>query len=368
MSAGFETRFAAARDDFLQAAREAGARIETHDHPRQGLQGEALAADVAWVGPTDAARVLLTVSGTHGVEGIYGSACQRAHLRQLARDGLPPGQALLAVHAINPFGFAWLRRVDHENIDVNRNHVDFSRPLPANLDYPQVHQMLDDLIPTPSGLAAFEAGMRAFIARAGRAAHFAITGGQYTHPDGIFFGGQGPCWSQQVREAICARWLSQARAVAVLDHHTGLGPRGHTELICRHPVGSPSLALAREWFGADVTSPDAGESQSAVLDGNLRMAIQGWFPQATVVAIALEAGTLEETQVLRALVADHWLHRHGDPASPAGDLVRRQMQAAFYCDDEAWRTQVLARSLDLHRAAQIGLAGLPVAGAGQAQA
>ena len=358
MSAAFLVDYAAARADFLEAARGAGARLGSHPHPLTGPRGEPLALDTAWVGPEDAARVLVSVSATHGVEGIYGSACQRAHLRRVAREGLPPGQAMLVVHAANPHGFAWSRRVDHEHIDVNRNHVDFSQPLPANPGYATVHRLLDGLVPTTDGMAAFEREMRAFLAGAGRDGIFAVTGGQYTHPDGIFFGGRAPSWTRRVMTAITARWLQQARAIAVLDHHTGLGPRAHTEIICRHAIDSRAMALARAWYGEDVTAAEAGESESAVLDGGLRSAFDGWCPQALVVAVALEVGTLPDLQVLRALVADHWLYRRGDPRSPAAEAVRQQMRDAFYCDDHDWRAHALGRSMELHDAAQAGLAGL----------
>jgi hypothetical protein len=176
--------------------------------------------------------------------------------------------------------------------------------------------MLDALEPTAAGMAAFEQAMGAFVAREGRA------------------------------------------AIALLDHHTGLGPHGHTEIICRHPVASRPLALARGWYGSDVTSPGAGESQSAAGEGGVRDAFDAWCPQALVVAVALEVGTIDERLVFFALVADHVLRTRGEPSSPAAEAVRRRIRAAFYCDDDAWRERVLRRSMELHDAAQAGLAAL----------
>ena len=42
------------------------------------------------------------------------------------------GVAVLYVHALNPYGFSWWRRTTHENVDLNRNFHDFSKPLPRN--------------------------------------------------------------------------------------------------------------------------------------------------------------------------------------------------------------------------------------------
>ena len=146
----------------------------------------------------------------------------------------------------------------------------------------------------------------------------------------------------------------------VLDHHTGLGPVGHTELICRHPAGSQELALARAWLGPDVTSPAQGESASAVIDGNVRMAFGGLCPQAQVVSVCPEVGTVPETQVLAALLADNWLHQRGAPLSAMGDGVRQQLMAAFCPGDAAWRAQAFERAMAIHRRTLAGLSNAPL--------
>jgi hypothetical protein len=352
--------YASARAAFRAAANRQGARVESVEHPGTGLNGEALATDLAWIGAHDAPRVVLSLSGTHGVEGLLGSACQVAMLSRADPARLPPGTALAFVHAVNPYGFSWLRRVDDANIDVNRNVVDFAAP-PVNPGYATVHDLL---LPdqwdagTPDAIGS---ALRETAARIGLGALTeAITGGQYTHPQGLFFGGQAPSWSSRTIESLARRHLGHARALCVLDHHTGLGPRGHTELICRHPVGSRALALARAWWGADVTAAAAGETESRVLGGNLREGFEGWCPQLElVVAIALEVGTVPGLQVVGALAADNWLHQRGDPRSPLGERIRGLMRDTFAPDDPAWRARGVARALQVIDQALAGLAAEP---------
>ncbi|MFM8989295.1 MAG: DUF2817 domain-containing protein, partial [Alphaproteobacteria bacterium] len=114
----------------LAAAAAAGAAIETHPHPLRGPAGERLFCDVARLGPARAARALVTMSATHGVEGHCGSGAQVATLREgLLRD-LPRDTCAVAIHAINPHGFAWSRRVTEDNVDLNRNFVDHAQPYP----------------------------------------------------------------------------------------------------------------------------------------------------------------------------------------------------------------------------------------------
>ena len=356
----FAADYASARQQFLKAARLVNATLASLPHPQRGPDGGELAVDLAWLGSPDARRVLVLISGTHGVEGYQGSAAQIGFLRHSAR-ALPEGTATLLIHGLNPYGFAWVRRVNEDNIDINRNYLDFSRSTPTNPGYEQVHDwiLLEEL--TPAALGQVEQRVGAYVARVGKsAAATAITGGQYTHPDGIFYGGQGLCWSSRQLAEIAGRYLQRARIVCVLDHHTGLGPTGHTELICRHPTGSMELALARAWLGADVSSPAQGESASAVIDGNVRMAFGALCPQAQVVSVCPEVGTVPETQVLAALLADNWLHRRGVPLSALGDGVRRQLMEAFCPADAAWRVQAYERAMTIHRSALLGLSSVSI--------
>ena len=128
----FADNYEDARHVFLTHARAADAVLSRHVLDRIGPAGEELTTDVAWLGPPAAPKVLVTLSGTHGVEGFYGSAVQSEWLRRRGAATLPEGVAVLHVHALNPYGFAWLRRTNETNIDINRNWIDFTADLPEN--------------------------------------------------------------------------------------------------------------------------------------------------------------------------------------------------------------------------------------------
>ena len=107
----FADTYSQARARFLAAAAAAGATIETIRHPLRGPDGDMLACDIARLGPPRARRALVTISGTHGVEGHCGSGAQTASLREGLFTALPADTSVVAIHAINPHGFAWSRRV-----------------------------------------------------------------------------------------------------------------------------------------------------------------------------------------------------------------------------------------------------------------
>ena len=55
----------------------------------------------------------------------------------LGARALPADTGALLVHAINPYGFAWTRRVNEDNADLNRNFRDFAMPAPVSPAYPR---------------------------------------------------------------------------------------------------------------------------------------------------------------------------------------------------------------------------------------
>jgi hypothetical protein len=344
--------YAEARGRFLDAARAAGARLGTYDHPLKGPAGEALATDVAVLGPGDAPTRLLVISGTHGVEGFAGSMCQTRRLREGA--SVPDGVAVVFVHAINPYGFAWIRRVNEDNVDLNRNCVDFAAPLPENPGYDSLCRAI---VPTRWDDDTQERTAAELLGYATEhgfpALQEAISAGQYRHPTGIFYGGNRPVWSQRTLELIARERLGGAERTAVLDLHTGLGPFGVGELIASHPDAAGKSRLA-DWYG-DYTVPSEGTSVSADVSGDILDALEGWVAGRELTGVAIEWGTVDMVEVSTALRADAWLHAHGDPRGAEAGPIKARLRAAFAPDDPAWSARVWERFAEVADRAATGL-------------
>src|ERR1700716_2205843 len=108
----FSENYAHARTKFLSAAKNAGAALHAYEHPSQrGPDGGRLSIHVGSIGPPYASRGLLLISGTYGVEGFAGSGCQVGFFRDSLYEALGKSACAIMVHALNPYGFAWIRRV-----------------------------------------------------------------------------------------------------------------------------------------------------------------------------------------------------------------------------------------------------------------
>ena len=351
----FAPTYAEARAGFLAEAEAAGLAIQSHPHPLVGLQGEPLAMDVARYGPPDAPAVLIVSSACHGVEGFCGSGVQRALIAEPAfhADATAADVSIVYIHALNPWGFSWWRRVTQENVDLNRNFADFRGPLPANPGYDALAPWI---VPRTWPSPEADARLAAYAAQHGeRALQAAITGGQYDHPEGLFYGGRAPTWSHQVLRHVLQEHGRQCGRLAWVDLHTGLGPSGHGERIL---AGGPDPALrerARAWWGDSVTSVHDGSSSSAPLTGLMWMAAGQECPQAEYTGVALEFGTEPMLEVITALRADHWLAKHPEAGAPQRDAIRWRMRNAFYTDTDAWKARIVEQGLQVAFEAVRGL-------------
>lgn len=355
----FAASYAEARVKFLEAAAAAGLAIESLPHPLPGRDGEALALDAARDGPHDAERLLILSSGCHGVEGHGGSGVQVAalHDAEWRTHARAQGVALLCLHALNPHGFSFGRRVTHEGVDLNRNFIDFTQPLPVNADYRELHAWLLPERWPPGPLDRLRALRH--LARHGMAAlQAAITRGQYEFPDGLFYGGRAPSWSQLALRQLLRTHGRQARRIAWIDLHTGLGANGVGERIfAGRSDDADALRRARAWWGERLTSTHDGSSSSAQLTGEMWTALPEECPQTECTGITLEFGTVAPAQVLQALRADHWLARHPEAPAELARQIRQQMREAFYCDTEAWKGQLVSQARQALFQVVDGLAG-----------
>lgn len=354
----FSRDYASARQRFRAVAQRAGAALDSYVLPgHTGPAGEPLAIDLARLGDAAAQSALLVVCGTHGVEGFAGSGCQVGLLEDRLHEALPGSACLLLLHALNPYGFAWLRRVNEDGVDLNRNFVDFSKPLPSSAAYEAVH---DWLIPADwegEARRAADAALLSFGQTHGMPAlQAAISGGQYTRRTGLFHGGTRESWSAQTLARILTGALpAGVRRLGVLDLHTGLGPAAYGEPIL-DGSGPADRERALRWYGADVKDLGAGESVSARLVGTMARGVERARPQLELTFIGLEFGTRPMMEVLTALRADHWLHAHDGADPRLRAQIQQQMRDAFFTDTPAWQAAVYGRTADLVLRAFRGLA------------
>ena len=355
----FKADYATARTTFLDAARQAGATLTTYLHPTAvGPSGEALHIDVAYLGAATAPSVLLAISGTHGLEGPAGSAIQIAYLKTMASHPLPDDVALLFLHGLNPYGFAHASRTTENNVDLNRNFVDHAAPYPENPLYASLH---DYLIPDAwngQTLALATKATAAFKDAHGDDVLFdTLARGQYTHPQGLMYGGDGREWSNRILETVIATHLEDARQVAFIDWHTGIGDYASPFFLCFNETGSALEAQAARWWGADrVLQQRPNGLQRPQYQGLVFHGVKQFLGSRPMVGAVVEFGTRGKATG-RASRLDQWLRfkapLHPDPARDA--VFHADVIDTMVTSSSVWRTAVIDHGLEITQQAIDGL-------------
>jgi len=234
-----------------------------------------------------------------------------------------------------------LRRANEDNIDLNRNFLEFSQPRTKNEGYEELHGLL-----LPPQWPPVDAN-RALLAARERMGHrefqAAVSSGQGTHLDGLFYCGAAPSWSNHTLRALVKRHGAGKRRIGWIDIHTGLGPSGHGEKIFAGRNDAADLARTRAWYGADVMSYYDGGSASAEVKGSAVLCACEECPGAEITAMGLEFGTVPFDAVLHALRGAHWLEIHPDAPAGLRAGIDRSIRDAFYTDTELWKGMILGQ-------------------------
>ena len=338
----FSVNYQQARQKFITAARIAGAEIDSFENSCSGVGGAGLFTDVASIGQAGAENVLVLMSGTHGVEGFAGSGIQSGLLTTGIAEALSANTRLVMIHALNPYGFAFLRRANEDNVDLNRNFIDHDKPYPVNREYDRISRVIAPRsISAPANIWAALRFLWYRLVFGNEKLQRIVTQGQYAHPDGLFFGGHFATWSNQTLHEIAARQLAGAARVVVIDLHTGLGPYGQGEIILSDSEQDPAYQRAVAWWGeARVKSTESGESVSSHLSGTVKLAFTRMLVGAEVTAVGLEFGTSPPLEVFKALREENWLHQQVGDNHPEAARIKQQFLKMFYPDDDLWKQDV----------------------------
>ena len=359
-AAAFSSEYEQARARFCAAAERAGFTLVAYPITPRGPFGDELSIDVALKPAPGARRALVVSSGMHGVEGYFGSAVQLAALEQLL-GGAPSAVSLVLIHAINPFGFAHQRRVNEDNVDLNRNFVLDGGVFAGS---PPIYRALDALLnPTrvPGVFDALGLRLQAAALRHGVAPlKSAIAQGQYDFPKGLFYGGRAPSESQQILRAHASEWLGRPERVLHIDLHTGLGAWGSYALCIDLPASDARVAQLGREFGPQSVQGFDPQGVLYEIQGSLGRWLEQRFAGTQYDCLLAEFGTHPSLAVLRAMRLDNCVRQH---AAQRPELLERARDALFevFCPaSREWRDLVVERGLAIVRQALSALS----AGAG----
>jgi predicted deacylase len=345
----FSPDYFRAKSRWRSAASRLKCRLESHEIDAVSPINEPLTIDIAILGDPLAHQAVVISSGLHGVEGLFGSAVQLALLEQhLATDRLSSDVSIVLIHTLNPFGCAWYRRWNEDNIDLNRNFLvgdEVYQGCPPA--YPQLDSFLNPQSP-PARFEPFLAKSLALIDRYGMSTlKNTLPVGQYEFPQGLFFGGKAPSQTHKILTAHLRRWLGLAQQVLHLDLHSGLGKWGQYQLFAELTRAAPRYQWLSQQFGSDrILTLDPGNLVYQP-SGTFGHWCQTAFPDLNYDFLLAEFGTYSMLRVLKALRAENRAHWWGQAEDKSSQWAKQELLEVFVPQSQKWRRIALKQGVDL---------------------
>jgi len=351
------SKYVDSRRRFRELAAAGGWLLEDHAIDALGPDGERLTIDAAISSTRPAPLTVVVSSGLHGVEAPFGAAVQLELFRAQPMLASRYSDVLFVfLHALNPFGFAWSRRVNEDNIDLNRNFLLDGEEYSGS---PEAYRKLDALLnPTraPTAVDGFYVRAGLAVLRDGMPAlKQAVAGGQYEYPRGLFYGGSGPSATQRILREHLPRLIGESRKVVHLDFHTGLGRRGTFQLLLDESMPAEGQRRMADWFGSDAIQPSRSDGVAYAARGSLGpwcAALLGGIEYRYACA---EFGTYGPLRMLAGLRAENQATHWADPKAVITMETRRRLRDLFCPQSAAWWKQTMPAAVQLVHQAAAGL-------------
>ena len=354
----FPDTYQTSRQRFRQDIHE----IQQH-WPQAKLSSHLLAGDddlsIDWI-YTDALgkneRVLILTIAEHGVEGYVGSAMQQHFIEQFLPRLNPHNTGLLLVHAINPWGMKYHRRVNASNVDLNRNFI-WGEVFDPNFnpDYDRVQRTLNpERVIHSLGVSnlIFYGELTGLVARMGKKGfQHARLLGQYRYPKGLHYGGTG--YQEETRTLIhlYRQTLSAFEQIVHLDMHTGYGPRYQMSLVnsALETISSQEFVEKFNYPLVVAANPDEFYPIQGDMIDYVYALWQNEFPEKRLYATSFEFGTLGDdlsgmVNSPRAMVNENRLFWFGAVDEQIEERVKRDFEELFNPSAEDWRAKAVADS------------------------
>ena len=346
----FSADYKAARSIFLNMSNEVGGVTTSYKHPKRGRYREDLYTDVTVVGPKDSRCVLLIQSGTHGVEGFCGSAIQTSVMQAVIHGALKlrTDTAIVFVHAINPHGFSWCSRTNEDNIDLNRNFINFdAQEEKRNSLFQEIEPYLVPNKWTDTAIAESDRHLEALNDKYGHELiSQSLRKGQYDYPQSLFYGGREPSWSRALVARICKEHLELADKILFLDIHSGLGDFAELKLLSVDQESSQNFNILNGIYGGAVISTANKQSGAANSGGHIIRGYSEHMHDKRFIGMALEFGTYEQSRVQLALRADtsnRFFPNTSECSETLNRNVKDEMLEAFCPSAPSWRSSILSQ-------------------------
>jgi hypothetical protein len=319
-----------------------------------------LTIDVVYIpAQQEAKKLLIMTSGVHGIEGFTGSAVQQYFMTKVLNGETLENMGVLLIHAVNPYGFKYERRVSENNVDMNRNfHVNKDLFAKKNEAYAKMYSFLNPQSKVKAGYFRdglfFIKTVYMIIKFSKKTLKESTVLGQYEFNNGIFYGGNDFEPQKQWLEHLLSEKTNDYAFVFLIDLHTGLGTRGRLHYLPGYAQSPNNSTLLEELFeDYTIDWPNTGK-EFYIPTGLFRQYVGNLIsPDKKFIRVAFEYGTLNSQHItgasrsLHNVIIENQGFHHGYENRKTERLVKHRFREMFFPSSKVWRSQILKQTSEI---------------------
>lgn len=300
-------------------------------------------------------EVIIFSSGIHGIEGYVGSAIERWLIKNYLQE-LSKNRDVLMIHTLNPWGMQNYRRVDQNNIDLNRNFSNNSALYQStNHNYIQINDFLNPKEPLDlwflHSLQFIFKSIFLISQKSIETLRNSILQGQYQNPKGLYFGGfEAQPLQTNIKNLIQKKLYNYSRIIWI-DLHTGYGERAKLHLLSNETQESQIKKIKNTFSNSNIDFGSQKKFYQTTGDLTSYLMSLSQNTKQEIYSLAFEYGTMDSQNTLgsieslRRMVIENQLSQNG-PANQSS-LVQTQklFKDMFFLEDEDWTKRIQSQTL-----------------------
>lgn len=296
-------------------------------------------------------KVLFFTTGEHGIEGFTGASATHLFVEEYVDQVDPETTGICLVHAINPWGMRNFRRVNENNVDLNRNYIYNPESLPQDIneyyakekEIFQLQHKVRDVKKEKTAL--YEKLNKGMMQEGYSGVKTAKSMGQFEFERGVYFGGYKEEESATYIKSWQRELLSTYGCVIHMDWHTALGPTNEiTMLVSEHdPRKKDELKAQYGMNNIDKFSPEKVKGDSTNYFHKLK---KEEYPETKLFSALFEFGTFgttrkAELREFTTIILENQLYWYGAEQEEDRQWILNEFKNMFYPDEKEWRSKVM---------------------------
>ncbi|WP_158245357.1 M14 family metallopeptidase [Petrotoga sp. 9PWA.NaAc.5.4] len=289
-------------------------------------------------------KILLITTGLHGIEGYAGNVFLQIFVKEFLSLIKHDKVSLFLIHSINPWGMKNKRRVNENNVDLNRNFLFQNNDL-ENESYLKMRKYFKKqrLVKTSDLNLVFSFfQLLPYLTSLGiKGITEALTKGQYIDENSVYYGGRLEQKETKYLKEVYEKIYNSYGFVLHFDIHTGAGPKNKMIIVNSSFYNDKKEKLEKDFEYSPITK--VSKDSFYDISGDMIDYIYKKYQNVSnFYSTCFEYGTLGEGLIgqlksLKTLILENQAFYYGTKNSRIQSRIDKLFKKMFFPEEKIWK-------------------------------